>query len=293
MITGVHAIGLRVTDVERAIAVFGAATPLEQLDAPGPALLRGANVHLELSLATSGVAAREVHHAGLAHLCLQQRDIAPLRTVLENGGVRFLSPPVDLGTGFLYAYGRDPDGLLLETEGAPFAPSDPVSWFGHLAFVTPDLKRLAAFYAALIGRPQARGMRLKGDPKYDAVTGVAGVDLLAGWVPGGNLSLEFWQYLSPATQQPPVAAGAPAYTHVTFESDAVEADLAHAVGLGGEPDGPLMRSAEGERARLRDPDGNSVQLVRWSGEARRFSIDHLPHPDILDRVRDARGAAAA
>lgn len=291
MITGVHAVGLRVSDVERTADALGRAIALKRLDAPGAWLARGPNVHLELSAAWSDAPPRAVHDAGITHLCLQGREITALRTALEAGDARFLSEPVDLGTGFLYAYGRDRDGLLLETEGAPFAPVEPASWFGHIALVTPDLKRLSGFYAALTGLPQARAARLRGDAKYDAVTGLPDVDVRATWVPGLNLSLEFWRYLNPATEWSPLVEGAPAYTHVTFESDAVAADFERALALGATPETPPSAVASGERAVVRDPDGNEVRLVRWADPA--LSNRALLHPDILERVRLAREAVPA
>ena len=293
MITGVHAVGLAASEPEAALATFGAAVPLERVDGLGGLLARGLNLHLTVEQASAAVPLRAVHQAGLAHICVQQRDMGRLRPALEGAGVAFLSPPVDLGTGYLYAYGRTPDGVLLETEAAPFAPAELDGWFGHIALVTSDLERLAGFYADWLGRPRPAPMRLRGSRRYAAVTGLDGVDVLAAWVSGLNLTLEFWRYLNPATFTEARPEDAPGWTHVTFESDDVVGDVARAAALGAEVEAPAALAREGEVARLRDPDGNRMRLVCLNEEHAHLSVARLPCPDVLARVQAARAAAAA
>jgi catechol 2,3-dioxygenase-like lactoylglutathione lyase family enzyme len=258
------------------------------------ALLKGPNAYLELfdfdGPAPNSVPERPVNAAGITHICIQGREIDALRLRLEAGGMRFHAPPTDLGTGFLYAYGRDINGNIVETEGAPFAPREPAAWLGHVAYATHDLDRLVGFYAALAEAPVIRGGRLRGDPRYDEVTGLADVDVRVAWAPVRNLGLEFWQYLNPSTTparaERPVSD--PGYSHVCFESDDLDADRARAIALGARPHGEAASLRGARVAYLRDPDGNVLELVQWAPEAASLSVAGLPHTDILDRVKAAR-----
>jgi catechol 2,3-dioxygenase-like lactoylglutathione lyase family enzyme len=295
MITAVHTVGLASTNVERTLAAFGSAAPLEPVHAgDGAVLARGPNLHLEI-LPASGAAAepRPVNQVGLAHICVQQREMGRLRPALEQGGVTFMSEPVDLGTGYLYAYGRNADGVLLETEAAPFAPAEPSGWFGHMAFVTADIDRLSSFYAEWLGRPKPQAMRLRGSRRYDAVTGLPDMDVLAAWVSGLNLTLEFWRYLNPASFVGEASVDGPGWRYVSFETDDVAGDLQRAVTLGAEADQGPATAANGESATLRDPDGNQIRLVRFDAAHAHLSSARLPHADVLARVQQAREAAAA
>jgi catechol 2,3-dioxygenase-like lactoylglutathione lyase family enzyme len=312
MITGVHHIGMSVHGLDPTIRAFSEGLPLTTArrfaiaDEPVArtllqlsnadaevALLRGPNAYLELfdfgGPARQPGAERPVNAAGITHICIQGKDIDALRLSLEAGQMRFHAPPTDLGTGFLYAYGRDINGNIVETEGAPFAPSDPSAWLGHVAYATHDLDRLVGFYAALAEVPVIRGGRLRGDARYDSVTGLADVDVRVAWAPVRNLGLEFWQYLNPLTTPAPERpVSDPGYSHVCFESDDLDADRARAIRMGARPHGKAVDLGGSRVAYLRDPDGNALELIQWMPEALSLSVARLPHADILDRVRAAR-----
>ena len=54
-----------------------------------------------------------------------------------------------LGQGVYYAYARDHDGIMYETEHLDHAPFEGPIWFSHVALVSPDLDRLVEFYSLL------------------------------------------------------------------------------------------------------------------------------------------------
>lgn len=309
MIKGVHHVGLSVSDLDQAVADYGAVAGLTEvtrftvedtqqsrrlLGLPAVsakvALLKGVNAWLELfEFATPDPGEpshRPVNAPGITHICAQGRSIDDLYACLIPRGFSFPEAPVDLGTGFLYAYGRSRDGAVIETEGAPFARSEPASWMGHVAFATHDLKRLVGFYAALLGVEPQFSPRLRGSERYDRVTGLRGVDVLAAWVRGSNLALEFWQYLSPGTvartdDRPVSDLG---YSHVAFEVDDLDGAFARAVALGARPHGPPEDLGRARAAYLRDPDGNVLELIAWAPGAEALSVSTLSHRRVLEAV---------
>ena len=141
---------------------FVAVMPIDRAQTPdvGPAgqgrWLRAPNAWL-FETDVEPHARRAVHSPGIAHICVQARDGTVARPALEAAGVGFLSPPVALGTGFLYAYGFDADGRLIEMENAPFLAETPSGWIGHVALVTDDINRLAGFYGGLLDAEPERG----------------------------------------------------------------------------------------------------------------------------------------
>jgi len=57
---------------------------------------------------------RPVSRAGLNHICIATDDVPGAHRRLLAAGMRFHGPPVDLGDGRPIAYGRDPDGNVVE-----------------------------------------------------------------------------------------------------------------------------------------------------------------------------------
>lgn len=310
MINGVHHVGISVSDLDQAVADYGAVAGLTEVArftvedsdqarrlmalpsvSARVALLKGVNGFLELfefaRPAPGDPLDYPVNDAGITHICAQGRSIDDLYAELAPKGFRFPEPPVDLGTGFLYAYGRSRDGAVIETEGAPFAQAEPPSWLGHVAFATHDLPRLVAFYAALMGVEPQFSPRLRHNENYDHVTGLVGVDVRAAWVRGRNLALEFWQYLNPETvaradDRPVSSLG---YSHVAFEVEDIDAAFARAVALGARPHGPPEDLGLAKAAYLRDPDGNVIELITWSPVAApNLSLTTLTHPGVLEGV---------
>lgn len=83
------------------------------------ALLRLGSTHLELfEFSQPGHHAlqedRPVSHAGFNQICIATNDVAAAYSRLKEAGMRFHGPPTDLGDGRPIAYGRDPDGNVVE-----------------------------------------------------------------------------------------------------------------------------------------------------------------------------------
>lgn len=228
---------------------------------------------------------RPVPDLGLSHLCIQCRTLASGLAVAQMGGFEAIEGPTDLGTGYQYLYAHGPSGMLVEMEGAAFAPADmPAFWIGHVAWAAGDGAALAGFYAALLGRPVSASRRLRDHVLFDRVTGLEQADLEGWWVPGLNIGLEFWQFHNP---RPAGRWAGPGPSCVAFGSDDLDADSLRAVALGATPwtpaqdlqdetDGPVS----GETRRFLDPEGNRFDLMPqgadWHGS--------LPDPELLQRL---------
>jgi catechol 2,3-dioxygenase-like lactoylglutathione lyase family enzyme len=283
MIIGVHHIGLMVAKRSHApwlehICTFGA-----------DGWCVGPNIHLKLEVSHNPIAqhtiSRPVNMPGIAHICLQSRDIDEGLARGLQAGLVPLSEPVDLGTPFRYLYAHTDDGILLELEGAPFVrDADPRYWIGHIAFVARDIEPLVGFYARALGLKASTVLRLQANARVDKVAGLKDVDLSAMWLPGLNLGLEFWQYHNPVPA-PDLAQASTGFQYLCFECTDFEADCAHVVSQGGVPDTQNhLELTACKNAAFKDPEGNRFRLIAFDDADDPMAIKNLPHRDILARV---------
>lgn len=230
-------------------------------------------------------ARRPVPDLGLSHLCIQCRNLDAGLAIAQMDGFEAIHGPTALGTGYLYLYAHSASGMLVEMEGAPFAPPDmPPFWIGHVAWSARDAAALAAFYGALLGRPVTASSRLRGQDLFDRVTGLPRVDLEGWWVPGLNIGLEFWQFHNPASDGRWTGAGP---VCVAFASDDLEADTARALRLGARscpPEADLNGAGSdagtAPRRQFEDTEGNRFDLVGSAAD----SLLALDDPGLLARL---------
>ena len=100
-------------------------------------MLRTSNACLELFEFTAphgqpGNPQRPVCDQGITHICLAVDDITAEHARFSAAGMRFHSPPQDVPGLCRAAYGRDPDGNIVE-----LVEADPAGPFA-LANLTPD-----------------------------------------------------------------------------------------------------------------------------------------------------------
>lgn len=320
MITGLHHTGLSVRNLDAAIAfysveqAFRLVSCFEVADTAGnrallqvenaaarAALLIGTLGGLELFEFAAGQEAgtpdRAVYAAGIRHVCLQTAISDHLYDNMVAAGAGTHARPAGLGTGNSYVYIRDPEGNLIELEGTPWAPqSARRPWFAHMAVVTPDIARLANFYALLTGSPVHRQGSFGPDHKFDVVAGIADVRFKGAWLRLANAELEFWEYDQPRTT--PVDrrnAVAPGWNHLCFESDDIDADHARLMTLGVELHTPPHPFGSARVFFGRDPDGNIFEVLQPGPEARVTVASMLAEPEghAVDAARIAFRAASA
>lgn len=306
MIRGIHHAGLSVEALDRALEFYRSAAALERVahcrldnDAAFAALtglrshtaelvlLRGTNAFLLLSnFATpvpAGPVSRPVCEAGITHICSQHRDISALESRYRAAGADFHNDPVALGTGTIYAYVRDHEHNVIELEGTHYAPDTSSPWLNHIAIATPNVDRLAGFYAGVLELPVSRGGEFGGNALIDRVTGLPDTRAKAAWIDGANQVLEIWQYLNPRTvaRETERPFGATGYTHLCLEVDDIDVEYGRLGSLGARFLSP-PRDFHGAAVCLaRDPDGNLLALLQPGADQTHLSLASVAQPEIV------------
>jgi catechol 2,3-dioxygenase-like lactoylglutathione lyase family enzyme len=205
---------------------------------------------------------------GITHVCYQSPTSEDIYQRLINGGATTVSrgeQPVHLlGQGVYYAYARDHDGIMYETEHLDHAPFEGPIWLSHAALVSPDLDRLVEFYSLLLdAKPNRRTDRASG-PRFDEVAGYDNVMIRAAWFDIGNMILEMWQFLNPVTPEPqrPSAIEDVGYNKVAFEVSDLPKEYERLTALGVRFLSSPATSVDGWEVCLRDPDGNLISLIQ-------------------------------
>ncbi len=283
MIKGVHHVGVTIAEI--------AETKWLDHVASGPTnvWVECPNVRVRLNETNdqigTQISSRPVNLPGIAHICLQSRDINEGLARGIEAGIVPISGPVDLGTQFRYLYAHTNDGVLLELEGAPFVRDvEPRFWVGHVAFVAKDIVPLVEFYGRALGLTPSAVSRLRPNAVFDKVAGLEGVDLSAMWLPSFNVGMEFWQYHNPPA---PIGHSEPAtgFTYVCFESDDFDADCANVLAQGATFDADEdFGLSNCKTACFKDPEGNRFALIAFDDPQDPMAIANLPYKDILATI---------
>jgi catechol 2,3-dioxygenase-like lactoylglutathione lyase family enzyme len=316
MIAGIHHIGVAVRDLDAAVAFYAAAFDFREklrFDLPdtaevramlglsrvgGRAAMVGArNAMIELFQfddAAERASVPPANQAGIGHFCVQGARMPELAGRFAAAGGVFHAPPTDLGADILYAYPRDPGGNIVELESIPEAAGETGMWIAHLSIATANIDRAVSFYEQLTGATARRSARIGPNPKIDALTGLADVEVSGAWLDVGNAQLELWQYHRPATGSLlPRAASDEGYSHIAFEVDDLPSERRRLEQMGMVFAGDPIAYAGAAATYGRDPDGNVVELIEFKDRGRRLSIQCLPDPGIVPRVEAARARGKA
>ncbi len=221
---------------------------------------------------------------GIGHFCIQSGDGPGTWAALAKAGIAFNAEMASLGGDYLYAYGRDPEGNLIEVEGMTVNAEPGPPWIAHVALVSADLDALADFYTRLIGRAPHNGGTFA-HPAFKAITGLDDVKVGAKWLMADNMIFEMWQYHNPETgPAPSPSRGAPGYRHIGFCCADLDRERARIAGLG-----ITLDEIQGETRSLvgTDPDGNRFVITAHPASGDPLSFDGLARPNIVaDRHRD-------
>jgi catechol 2,3-dioxygenase-like lactoylglutathione lyase family enzyme len=295
-IKGIHHIGISVSNLTESLAFFEGATTLvchsrEGFSGTGlavaapeeVAILKGPNGYIELmqfSSTTHGDAqAIPVEGPGITHMCVQSPADLGMYNLFKNQQAKAVTRgtgPVDLGGyGVHYAYLRNADQTMFEVEEIDKPQFDGPVWVAHIALVSHDIDRLVDFYSRMLGiAPYRRADKVAG-PRIEEVTNLDKAKIRAAWFNIGNMVLELWEYVSPAT--PDTGAARPfeklGYNKYTFEVTNLESEVIRLTALGINFTGPVLKTPAGREAYATDPDGNCFSVLQLDKDS--LSIDHL------------------
>ena len=304
MIRGVHHIGLSVTDLSTTAVFYQQAaqfTPLPQhpfavdkrfssVCAEDRAIstsmmLKAPNGYLEI-FGRDGAnepSRWDVNKSGLRHICVQSAKGPDVYQKFTAAGATFHSEFVSLGTGYLYAYGRDPEDNVVELEGAPRGPAGLSPWLAHVAIVTHDIDRLSAFYSEILQRPIHNQGHFHSNKRFDTVTALQDVDVKAAWIHTENLIIEMWQYINPSTEQrtSPPSFSDLGFNHISFEVDDVALEVDRLKQCGFEICRKEVSFAGGKSVLGRDIDGNLIEFLELDEHRAEYSIRSLEETHIF------------
>lgn len=140
--------------------------------------------------------------------------------------------------------------------------------FHHAALCTPDLDRCLAFYTGVLGCEVAWTFGWEaGSAEADAVTGLAGSAARAAMLRLGDSFLEVFEFSAPAA---PAAGGerpvnAPGITHICLQVQDIQAEYRRLAAAGMRFHCPPQAQDSGFVTYGRDPDGNVIELLEFTG----------------------------
>jgi catechol 2,3-dioxygenase-like lactoylglutathione lyase family enzyme len=228
---GMHHAAITVSDIDATVAFYSKAAPykvVKRYKVNGSAFpksilgKRHKTVHIALVEMPTGFIqlmdfepgkpaapnARPVIGPGYTHICFQSssKDPAILRFMAAGLEIisRFGKPDgVDIGGyGVRYAYGRDPDGIMIENESLDAPKRSEPSWITHIANTVHDRDMMLGFYEKLLGHKAHRTIEQENRPRLDDVAGIDNLSIKGGWFNVGNMEIEVWEYVRPKTPAP-------------------------------------------------------------------------------------------
>jgi catechol 2,3-dioxygenase-like lactoylglutathione lyase family enzyme len=213
--------------------------------------------------------AQPIITAGYSHICFQSssKDPAILRFMAAGLQIisRFGKPDgVDIGGyGVRYAYGRDPDGIMIENESLDAPKRNEASWITHIANVVHDRDMMLPFYEKLLAHKAHRTTEQENRPRLDDVANIDNLSIKGGWLNAGNMDIELWEYVRPKTPAPvgKRKLDEVGYNSFSLEVSDLKAEQARLRKLGIELAGPAVKIGGWKVQYGYDPEGNlfSVQ----------------------------------
>jgi len=301
---GLHHAAITVSDIDATVAFYAKAVPYQVIrrytvkgSAFPAALLSKRYRQVEIALVRmptgfiqlmdfdpgkpAPATPRPVIGPGYTHICFQSPSSAPAVKRFMTAGLRNISrfgrdDGVDIGGyGVRYAYGRDPDGIMIENESLDNPKRGEAAWITHIANTVHDRDAMLAFYGRVIGRAAHRTIEQENRPRLDDVAGIDNLSIRGGWINVGNMEIEVWEYVRPRT---PAPAADRKIDEIGYNSFALEvADLAversRLLGLGVRLAGKPVSLGGWRRQYAYDPEGNlfAVQQNVRAGAAESIS----------------------
>jgi catechol 2,3-dioxygenase-like lactoylglutathione lyase family enzyme len=230
-VAGIRHIGITVSDIDDSIAFYSKAVPYKvhkrytvQASAFPRELVtnRKGKVDIALIELPTGFLqlmdfdpdraalpnVRPVIGPGYTHICFQSSSKAPAIKRFIDAGLVIISrfgraDGVDIGGyGVRYAYGTDPDGIMIENESLDAPKRSEAAWVTHIANTVHDRDAMLGFYEKLLGIKPHRTIEQEHHPRLDDVAGIDNLSIRGGWISVGNMDVEVWEYVRPRTPAP-------------------------------------------------------------------------------------------
>ncbi|MEE4210203.1 MAG: VOC family protein [Parvularcula sp.] len=300
-ILGVHHVGITVSDIDDTIAFYSSAVDFDVVDRrmvdasalPAEilkkrsgeiemALIRTPTVFLVLTDVEPSKDAtpekRAVYGPGYTHICWQTHADNSGYERFRKAGLDILSrgdDAVDLGGyGVTYAYGFDPDGIMIEMEQLERPRRQDDAWLTHIANVPGDKAAMVDFYTKILGYGPHRELPETRMKTIDDVVNIDGTVVTASWFATWNLELEFWNFKTPRT---PVSRTDWTFERIGYNSLSFEVTDLDGTIMRLEPQGIEFAGSAfmlgGWRMRYaRDPDGNLLAFQQNVSAGRDRSI---------------------
>lgn len=141
-----------------------------------------------------------------------------------------------------------------------------VTSVGHTGITVSDIDASIAFYRDVLGFPVGAKFRVNG-PIFEAVTGVAAVEIDIAFVHAPGHMLELLCYVNPSDKRPSTLRPLdPGFLHVCLKVTEIEQVVRAVRAAGFAPVGEIQTMPDGPVAGLRvvytrDPDGVVLELI--------------------------------
>lgn len=303
---GLHHAAITVSDIDATVAFYAKAVPYKVVkryrmkgSAFPKALLSAKHKSVDIALVQMPTGfiqlmdfepgkaaepyARPIHHAGYSHICFQSSSKDPAIKRFMAAGIdiisRFGTPDgVDIGGyGVRYAYGRDPDGIMIENESLDAPKRTEASWITHIANVVHDRDSMLNFYEKLLAHKAHRTTEQENRPRLDDVANIDNLSIKGGWFNVGNMDVELWEYVRPIT---PVPAGKRKLDEIGYNAFALEvtdikAEQSRLKKLGIELTGSAMKIGGWKVQYGYDPEGNLFAVQQNMNAGKNVSVSQF------------------
>lgn len=297
---GMHHAAITVSDIDATVAFYSKAVPytvVKRYKVRGSAFPKAllANKHKQVEIALvemptgfiqlmdfepgkpAAPNVRPVIGPGYTHICFQSSSQDPAIKRFMAAGLsiisRFGKPDgVDIGGyGVRYAYGRDPDGIMIENESLDMPKRSEPAWITHIANTVHDRDAMLAFYEKLLGQKAHRTIEQENRPRLDDVANIDNLAIKGGWFNVGNMEIEVWEYTRPKTPAPTGKRKLDeiGYNAFSLEVADLKAEQARLKRLGVDLAGAPVKMGGWKVQYAYDPEGNlfSVQQNMSAGAA--------------------------
>jgi catechol 2,3-dioxygenase-like lactoylglutathione lyase family enzyme len=303
---GMHHAAITVSDIDATVAFYSKGVPYKVVkryrvkgSAFPRALLASKHKQVEIALVQmptgfiqlmdfepgkpSAPSTHRLIDPGYSHICFQSasNDAAIKRFMAAGLQIisRFGKPDgVDIGGyGVRYAYGRDPDGIMIENESLDAPKRSEGSWITHIANVVHDRDNILPFYEKLLAHKAHRTTEQENRPRLDDVAGIDNISIKGGWLNVGNMDIEVWEYVRPKTPKP---VGKKKLDEIGYNSFALEvsdlkAEQVRLKKLGIELAGPAVKMGGWKVQYGYDPEGNLFAVQQNLSAGKDLSVAHL------------------